>query len=150
MGSKDTLIRKGVTPGTTYEIYQGKTLYISIQRTELKKVVSTETVRGTIEEKSIKIVPIQEKDERPKKYQGRINYAKRLQKDNGGKIPKNKIPEGWKLEEIEVIEKRKGLIENKVSNFQTVEVGKKITQDIFIVPLSSQINKLVANILNSK
>jgi hypothetical protein len=145
----DKLLKKGINCGAKWEIHQGKNIYIIVQPTKTKKATVTDTKRGTVEETIKQVIPIREKDESESAYKGRCSYMKRLIKKAGGKTP-SEFPEGWKVEEIEVTTKRKGLIETKREILKHIPDGKEIKKDIFLIPLSNQMNKLIFNILNSK
>jgi hypothetical protein len=145
---KETVIKRGTTHGATWEIIQGKDLYITVQPVKMKPKTSTISRRGTIEETINQVIPIQEKGETEKAYKGRCSYMKRLVKQNGGNPP-TEYPEGWKVETIEVTTKRKGLIEEKIKTFESIADGKQKKVILYVMPLSNQMNKLISNILNS-
>ena len=145
----DKILKQGTHAHATWILYQGKKcVFIQVQPTETKTKTVTEKRRGTIEDTRKEFRPIQEEGESRQKYQGRCNYAKKLVKQNDGKAP-DEWPEGWKVEEVEVIEKRRGMIDHKSKKQVRTNKGKAVNVDLYHVPSVAQINTIVTNILKS-
>ena len=148
MGKTD-ILKKGVTPGATWAIIKHDVCpVLVVQPTETKPGKEVVTMRGSIEETKTEYRPERKEGETRAKYSARLNYAKKLVKENGGKPPK-KWPDGWKVEAVEVTEKRKGIIETTTEKLVRKNKGKAVQVNLYHVPSVSAINTIVSNVLKS-